>query len=113
MLFPPGVHPLRCVRTGDPPTFRSGTVIALDWGLHMLEQTKAVNVVGIVDKLRHFRGGMVQHANQAAFIHDCTLAFGLIPTDARGRVAKWLLVALEGWDEVGWEAAAFTTVPLT
>eukprot|EP00040_Diaphanoeca_grandis_P022485 m.120842 g.120842 ORF g.120842 m.120842 type:complete len:982 (+) comp28833_c0_seq3:239-3184(+) len=54
---------------------RSGTVVAVDWGLHQLQQTGSANVVSIVDRLRHFRGGLVQHGEQANFIQLCLSRF--------------------------------------
>lgn len=50
---------------------RTGTVVAVDWGLHMLDNKGSADVVDIVDKLRNFRGGLVQHPEQAEFVQLC------------------------------------------
>jgi protein tyrosine phosphatase len=50
---------------------RSGTVVALDRGMHQLTASGRANVVSIIDSMRNYRGGLVQHAEQAQFVHTC------------------------------------------
>ena len=48
---------------------RTGSFIAVDHGLRQFETTGTVDVLDIVSKIRKDRGGMVQHAEQAEFVH--------------------------------------------
>eukprot|EP00041_Stephanoeca_diplocostata_P035431 m.1248645 g.1248645 ORF g.1248645 m.1248645 type:complete len:953 (+) comp24698_c1_seq2:158-3016(+) len=50
---------------------RSGTVIAVDSGMHALLHTGKANVVSIIKNMREGRGGLVQHPEQAKFVHLC------------------------------------------
>jgi protein tyrosine phosphatase len=48
---------------------RTGSFIAVDHGLRQFETTGTVDVIDIVAKIRKDRGGMVQHPEQADFVH--------------------------------------------
>lgn len=48
---------------------RTGSFIAVDHGLRQFETVGSVDVLDIVKKIRKDRGGMVQHAEQAEFVH--------------------------------------------
>lgn len=50
---------------------RTGTMIALDHGMHLLRNTGLANTLEIIGKLRKCRGGMVQHPVQAEFVDQC------------------------------------------
>ncbi|XP_058856001.1 receptor-type tyrosine-protein phosphatase V-like isoform X1 [Acipenser ruthenus] len=52
---------------------RTGTFITLDWLLQQLKSGSAVDVPGIVHKLRRSRCLMVQTLDQYIFIHTCLL----------------------------------------
>jgi len=56
---------------------RSGTVVAVDWGLHQLQESGSADVVDIVDRMRNYRGGLVQHGEQARFVHTCLSRFAV------------------------------------
>jgi len=50
---------------------RTGTFIAIDQGLHELQQRRRTDVLGLIKSMRSQRGGMVQHVEQAEFVHNC------------------------------------------
>ena len=56
---------------------RTGTFIGIDQGMHQLMQSKEVNVNAICHNLRQHRGGMVQHGEQAIFMHTCLETFAV------------------------------------
>lgn len=57
---------------------RTGAFLALDLGSRQLEHTGRADVVALVQTLRQDRGGMVQTAGQAGFVHGA-----LVSTAAR------------------------------
>lgn len=61
---------------------RSGTIVAVDMGMRMMVETGRANVIDIITELRQDRGGMVQHKEQAEFVHLCLGRY----TAARGKV---------------------------
>jgi hypothetical protein len=50
-------------------------VIGIDHGLHQLREHKTANVIDIISSMRECRGGMVQHPEQAAFVHTTLQRF--------------------------------------
>ena len=48
---------------------RTGTFLAIDQGIQQLHSTGVADVITIIRKLREDRGGMVQHLDQAEFVH--------------------------------------------
>jgi len=49
---------------------RTGTFIAIDHGINILKTQAEANVNRIIAQLREDRGGMVQHVEQAQFVHS-------------------------------------------
>jgi protein tyrosine phosphatase len=54
---------------------RTGAFLAIDIGMRQLEHTRRADVIQIIIAMRKDRGGMVQHSEQAAFVHDVLAEF--------------------------------------
>ena len=57
---------------------RTGTMIAIDHGMHLLRNTGRADTLEIIAKLRRCRGGMVQHPVQAEFVHQTLARYALL-----------------------------------
>nr|BAJ52652.1 protein tyrosine phosphatase [Monosiga ovata] len=57
---------------------RTGTLIALDHAMHMLENNCAADPLGIIAGIRKDRCALVQHTNQYEYLHEACLRYAEI-----------------------------------